>query len=123
MKDRLNKLKVKTFREGLLLAVDLTVVAISFTIAFLLTQIYVLGNSDIQESVISDVFISLAIILGLCTISFWLCGVFKVIWRSAKSRDYGRIVLSILLVTIIFALLDSCWLHLIAKPDIELVGF
>ena len=123
MKEKLNRLKVKTYREGLLLVVDLFVVAISFVIAYLLTQVYILGNEVIQEHVIIDIVFSLIIILALCVIAFWLFGVFKVIWRNAKPLDYGRIFFALLIVTVIFSILDSLWLHLIAKPDIILGGF
>lgn len=122
MKEKLNRLKVKTYREGLLLVADLVFVAISFVIAFLLTQVYILGEEVIQESIIGDIMLSLVIIICLSVIVFWVFGVFKVIWRSGKPLDYCRIFFALLIVTIVFAALDSFWLHLIAKPDVELEG-
>ncbi len=117
MKDKLNKLKVKTTREGLLLFADLLTVAISLVLAYVLTQIYVLGNEVIQESVVGDLLVSIAIVVGLSAVAFWIFGVFKVLWRTAKPWDYARIVLAMLFVTVIFSLLDSFWLKLLSKDD------
>lgn len=120
MKDKFSLLKISTIREGLLLVVDLFIVSFSFLLSFLLSQLYVISNVELKSQVIINLFLALLLVIGLCIVTFWLSGVFKVIWRKAKPWDYFRIVIAVVVATVVFGIMDSYWLKLVYDPELTI---
>lgn len=113
---------IRTIRELLVLALDLSIVVLAFVASLLLGQIYIVrATVAIDYNIWYGALKALAAIIPLFALSFWGFRVFKVVWRYAKGKDYLRIICATTVAFIFFILIDQKW-HFISSDSNITVG-
>ena len=104
---------MKTKRNLLLLLIDISIIAVSFIVTYLLL------NYGVITSIVYP-FVSVSLLFALYILYSNIFGVYKSIWRYAESFDFVKLIISVLFCYFTFIAFDFLFIKNSSFPQLDI---